>query len=240
MDPFTPSGNGSSHTIWEWILSHHLEMDPFTPSGNGSFHTICFNPLLCTAHSLRGFSAPPTLLDGFRVEGSGLDWLDGIHGRLDGSVGCLMVCSMGSCQSCLAIVSRTGSKPVLDLRLTHGDPSPLHFHHPFPMAQPAPPVLLPHYHHHHLPAGTAGLGLSLVQIHIYMAPIKRALQALWAVGAAGTVGIMLMQFQGLLADPIARLARLLGQQCGELRRVGHCHTCLGIAHLFGPRLRASE
>ncbi len=33
--------------------------------------------------------------------------------------------------------------------------------------------------------GGAGLGLSLTQIHIYVAPIKRTLQALWALGFVG-------------------------------------------------------
>ena len=37
-------------------------------------------------------------------------------------------------------------------------------------------------------AGAGGLGLSLVLIHIYVTPIKRFLQALWAVGVLGSVG----------------------------------------------------
>ena len=40
-------------------------------------------------------------------------------------------------------------------------------------------------------AGAAGLGLSLVLIHIYVTPIKRFLQALWAAGVLGSVGTYL-------------------------------------------------
>ena len=39
--------------------------------------------------------------------------------------------------------------------------------------------------------GAGGLGLSLVLIHIYVTPIKRALQTLWAVGALASVGLAL-------------------------------------------------
>lgn len=35
--------------------------------------------------------------------------------------------------------------------------------------------------------GTGGLGLSLVLIHIYVTPIKRFLQALWAAGVIGSL-----------------------------------------------------
>lgn len=41
-------------------------------------------------------------------------------------------------------------------------------------------------------SGAAGLGLSLVLIHIYVTPIKRFLQALWAAGALGSVGTYLV------------------------------------------------
>ncbi|KAL2608190.1 hypothetical protein R1flu_026763 [Riccia fluitans] len=37
--------------------------------------------------------------------------------------------------------------------------------------------------------GAGGLGLSLVLIHIYVTPIKRALQLLWAVGVLGSVAL---------------------------------------------------
>lgn len=37
--------------------------------------------------------------------------------------------------------------------------------------------------------GAGGLGASLVLIHIYVTPIKRTLQVLWAVGALGSLGI---------------------------------------------------
>ncbi|EFJ47092.1 hypothetical protein VOLCADRAFT_75214 [Volvox carteri f. nagariensis] len=40
-------------------------------------------------------------------------------------------------------------------------------------------------------AGSAGLGASLQLIHIYLAPLKRALQVLWAVGTAGLLYIIL-------------------------------------------------
>nr|CAB3492461.1 unnamed protein product [Digitaria exilis] len=46
-------------------------------------------------------------------------------------------------------------------------------------------------------AGAAGLGLSLVLIHIYVTPIKRFLQALWAVGVLGSVGTYLVAAQPL-------------------------------------------
>jgi uncharacterized integral membrane protein len=43
----------------------------------------------------------------------------------------------------------------------------------------------------------AGLGLSLVLIHIYVTPIKRFLQALWVVGVMGSVGTYLVVAQPL-------------------------------------------
>ncbi|RLN16668.1 uncharacterized protein C2845_PM02G41500 [Panicum miliaceum] len=46
-------------------------------------------------------------------------------------------------------------------------------------------------------AGAAGLGLSLVLIHIYVTPIKRFLQALWAAGVLGSVGTYLVAAQPL-------------------------------------------
>ncbi|XP_015690805.2 uncharacterized protein LOC102707762 [Oryza brachyantha] len=45
--------------------------------------------------------------------------------------------------------------------------------------------------------GAAGLGLSLVLIHIYVTPIKRFLQALWVVGALGSVGTYVAAAQPL-------------------------------------------
>lgn len=39
----------------------------------------------------------------------------------------------------------------------------------------------------------AGLGLSLVQIHIYLDPLKKALQVLWAVGVLGSLYLMATQ-----------------------------------------------
>lgn len=39
--------------------------------------------------------------------------------------------------------------------------------------------------------GAGGLGLSLLLIHIYVTPIKRFLQALWAVGVVGSIGTYL-------------------------------------------------
>ncbi|ONK56055.1 uncharacterized protein A4U43_C10F3680 [Asparagus officinalis] len=39
--------------------------------------------------------------------------------------------------------------------------------------------------------GASGLGLSLFLIHIYVTPIKRFLQALWAVGVAGSIATYL-------------------------------------------------
>jgi uncharacterized integral membrane protein len=40
--------------------------------------------------------------------------------------------------------------------------------------------------------GASGLGLSLLLIHIYVTPIKRFLQALWAVGVLGSLGTYLV------------------------------------------------
>lgn len=39
--------------------------------------------------------------------------------------------------------------------------------------------------------GAGGLGLSLLLIHIYVDPIKKALQLLWAVGAIGSIVVAL-------------------------------------------------
>ncbi|KAL6638547.1 hypothetical protein ACP70R_023658 [Stipagrostis hirtigluma subsp. patula] len=46
-------------------------------------------------------------------------------------------------------------------------------------------------------AGAAGLGLSLVLIHIYVTPIKRFLQALWVAGVLGSAGTYLAAAQPL-------------------------------------------
>lgn len=50
-------------------------------------------------------------------------------------------------------------------------------------------------------AGAGALGLSLVLIHIYVTPIKRFLQLLWAAGAVGSLGVAvgLAGEQGLVA-----------------------------------------
>lgn len=45
--------------------------------------------------------------------------------------------------------------------------------------------------------GAGGLGVSLVLIHIYVAPLKRFLQALWALGVAGGLYLMLTQVPSL-------------------------------------------
>lgn len=45
--------------------------------------------------------------------------------------------------------------------------------------------------------GAGGLGLSLFLIHIYVTPIKRFLQALWAVGVVGSIGTYLTLAQPL-------------------------------------------
>eukprot|EP00249_Psilotum_nudum_P011946 c23483_g1_i1 orf=135-1073(+) len=39
--------------------------------------------------------------------------------------------------------------------------------------------------------GAGGLGLSLLLIHIYISPIKRALQLLWAIGVIGSIAVAL-------------------------------------------------
>lgn len=41
--------------------------------------------------------------------------------------------------------------------------------------------------------GAAALGMSLVQIHIYVTPIKRALQSLWLAGVIGSLWILVSQ-----------------------------------------------
>ncbi len=41
--------------------------------------------------------------------------------------------------------------------------------------------------------GAGGLGVSLVLIHIYVAPLKRFLQLLWAAGVMGGISIMASQ-----------------------------------------------
>lgn len=45
--------------------------------------------------------------------------------------------------------------------------------------------------------GASGLGLSLFLIHIYVTPIKRSLQALWAVGVVGSIATYLNLAQPL-------------------------------------------
>ncbi|CAL8468689.1 g8229 [Coccomyxa elongata] len=45
--------------------------------------------------------------------------------------------------------------------------------------------------------GAGGLGVSLVLIHIYVAPLKRFLQLLWAAGVMGGISIMATQSQPL-------------------------------------------
>ncbi|GJN22656.1 hypothetical protein PR202_gb10244 [Eleusine coracana subsp. coracana] len=47
------------------------------------------------------------------------------------------------------------------------------------------------------PPAPRGWGLSLVLIHIYVTPIKRFLQALWALGVVGSVGTYLAAAQPL-------------------------------------------
>ncbi|KAG1667894.1 hypothetical protein FOA52_013655 [Chlamydomonas sp. UWO 241] len=88
-------------------------------------------------------------------------------------------------------------------------------------------------------AGTVGLGLALYQIHIYLAPIKRTLQALWLAGALGVVGIVVMQ------DPPAALfvaehpaaVWLVGPMFAALTGVafkeGMCYGKAEAAALFG-------
>jgi uncharacterized integral membrane protein len=43
--------------------------------------------------------------------------------------------------------------------------------------------------------GAGGLGMSLFLIHIYVAPMKRFLQLLWATGVVGGLSIMASQVQ---------------------------------------------
>lgn len=41
--------------------------------------------------------------------------------------------------------------------------------------------------------GASGLGVALVLVHMYVTPIKRAMQAMYAVGLVGSIGIAAMQ-----------------------------------------------
>ena len=41
--------------------------------------------------------------------------------------------------------------------------------------------------------GSAGLGMSLKEIHIYVSPLKKALQLFWFLGLVGGIGIMVIQ-----------------------------------------------
>lgn len=61
--------------------------------------------------------------------------------------------------------------------------------------------------------GAVGMGVSLVQIHIYMTPVKRTLQALWALGVAGA-GYL------LLSHPEQPLPLLVAQQPWSVWLVG--------------------
>ena len=56
-------------------------------------------------------------------------------------------------------------------------------------------------------AGGAGLGASLVLIHIYVAPIKRFLQALWALGFSGGLFLAATQAKPLVIIPTGILVR---------------------------------
>lgn len=55
-------------------------------------------------------------------------------------------------------------------------------------------------------AGAGGLGVSLVLIHIYVAPLKRFLQILWAAGVIGGISIMTSQVACSLDQPCVLLA----------------------------------
>lgn len=46
-------------------------------------------------------------------------------------------------------------------------------------------------------AGAGGFGASLYLIHIYVKPIKRVIQSLYAVGLAGGLYLMATQVQGI-------------------------------------------
>jgi uncharacterized integral membrane protein len=71
-------------------------------------------------------------------------------------------------------------------------------------------------------AGAAGLGLSLVLIHIYVTPIKRFLQALWAAGVVGSVGTY-----ALAAAPLDEgLVRFVLEHPGAIWFVGPTFAAL--------------
>lgn len=86
--------------------------------------------------------------------------------------------------------------------------------------------------------GASGLGLSLVLIHIYVTPLKRFLQLLWALGTGGSVAIMLTQdtpaAQYVLTHPIAVLAvgPLFAAVTGLAFKEGLCYGKFEAAALF--------
>lgn len=90
--------------------------------------------------------------------------------------------------------------------------------------------------------GAGGLGASLFLIHIYVTPIKRTLQALWAVGVLGSLGIA-VNFaapvnQGLvefvLNNPPAiwAVGPLFASLTGLVFKEGLCYGKLEAAALF--------
>ncbi|KXZ47942.1 hypothetical protein GPECTOR_31g304 [Gonium pectorale] len=87
--------------------------------------------------------------------------------------------------------------------------------------------------------GAGGLGVSLQLIHIYLAPLKRALQVLWLLGTAGALFVMATQ-----DDPAAvfvydhalwvwAVGPLFAALTGVAFKEGLCYNKWEAAGLFG-------
>mmetsp|Transcript_23869 Transcript_23869/g.52277 ORF Transcript_23869/g.52277 Transcript_23869/m.52277 type:complete len:280 (-) Transcript_23869:96-935(-) len=87
--------------------------------------------------------------------------------------------------------------------------------------------------------GAAGLGLSLQLIHIYVDPLKKALQLMWAVGLAGAAGIMVMQDVPaavyVFEHPVAvwLVGPFFAALTGVAFKEGFCYNKWEAAGLFG-------
>lgn len=88
-------------------------------------------------------------------------------------------------------------------------------------------------------AGALGLGVSLTQIHIYVDPLKKALQALWLLGLAGTLGLMVAQDPPaaayVAANPLAvwLIGPMFAALTGVAFKEGLCYGKAEAAGLFG-------
>jgi uncharacterized integral membrane protein len=87
--------------------------------------------------------------------------------------------------------------------------------------------------------GALGLGVSLTQIHIYVDPLKKALQALWLLGLAGTLGLMAAQDTPaavyVAEHPVAvwLVGPMFAALTGVAFKEGLCYGKAEAAGLFG-------